>query len=208
MKWLHREHEAKGWLLEIRWWEHRGQTCSGRTPGPLRSERMANEQDTRRGCKGQRDLILLIGCWTARQLEYARFLHHPPSATSRLGYCHGKRPLSTIGDKWGQTSLKVNHHLREGHRRAAILIPYTLRVIKTHPEREGELIEFFETANEMLICWPSRNELWGTQGHKRGFIHTFVGSSFYFSECVCRCVSKCLIVGPCTPHPTRCLYVW
>lgn len=112
-------------------------------------------------------------------------LHHPPPATSCLGYCHGKCPFSTIRDKWGQTPIKVNSHLHQGHRGPAILIPYTLRVIKTHPEEEGEVDRVFETANEMLICWPARNEVWGTQGHKRRFIHTSVELTFSIMVCVC-----------------------
>lgn len=34
-------------------------------------------------------------------------------------------------------------------------------------------MSFFETANEMLICWPARKQVWGTQGHK---------STFFLSE--------------------------
>ncbi len=35
----------------------------------------------------------------------------------------------------------------------------------------------------MLICWPARNEVWGTQGQKRRFIHTSV--EWTFSVMVC-----------------------
>lgn len=121
----------------------RGKACSGQTPGALRIEWMANEQETGKGYRGQRGLVLIIGCWKERQLESARFLHHPPPATSRLGCCHGKCPFSTIRDKWGQTPVKVNNHLHYGHRGSAIVIPYTLRVIKTHPEEAGEVDGIF-----------------------------------------------------------------
>lgn len=35
----------------------------------------------------------------------------------------------------------------------------------------------------MLICWPARNEVWGTQGHKRRFIHTSVEWTFKIMAC-------------------------
>lgn len=38
--------------------------------GPMQT---ANEWDARSGCRGQRDLILIIGCWMDRQRGPARF---------------------------------------------------------------------------------------------------------------------------------------
>ena len=42
----------------------------------------------------------------------------------------------------------------------------------------------------MLICWPARNEVQGTQGHKRRFIHTSVEGTFSVMVCACVCVSE------------------
>lgn len=53
--------------------KNRGKACSGQTPGALRIERMANEQETGNGYRGQRGLVLIIGCWKGRQLKSARF---------------------------------------------------------------------------------------------------------------------------------------
>lgn len=90
----------------------------------------------------------------ARQL-----LHQLLPATSRLGRRHGKRPFSTTGDKPGQTAVKVNSLGRQGRHASALLVLSTLRVIKPPQKKRESRWNFFETANEMLICWA--------QGQKR-----------------------------------------
>lgn len=75
------------------------ESCSVQTHGALWIERMANEQETENGCRGAArsdfDYRLLDG----EAARACQVLHHLPPATSRLGFCHGKRPFSTIGDK-------------------------------------------------------------------------------------------------------------
>lgn len=48
----------------------------------------------------------------------------------------------------------------------------------------------------MLICWPARNEVWGTQGHKRGFIHTCVCPKI-FTKFVGQCYTTGCLVSLC-----------
>lgn len=137
-KWLHGKHEAGDdyWLADDG--KDKGEACLGQTFGWVANERETGERK-QRAARSDFDYRLLDGeaAWVCQGL------HHSPPATSRLGHCHCKCPFSTIGDKWGQTPLKVNSHLHQGHKGSAILIPYTLRVIKTHPGEAGEVDRIF-----------------------------------------------------------------
>lgn len=84
----------------------------------------------------------MIACWMEKQHEPARLciIHLLPHLVWVSATANVHSALSQINEG---KAFKVNKHLHHGHRGSAILIPYTLRVIKTHPGEAGEVDRIF-----------------------------------------------------------------